>query len=74
MTVYETVIVVPGVAVVAEKEYEPDLKYGLVESAKAVCVPDWIKTKDEVINRKAKERASEARNLGRTCFISIKSS
>jgi hypothetical protein len=24
MTVYETVIVVPGVAVVAEKEYEPD--------------------------------------------------
>jgi hypothetical protein len=74
MTVYETVIVVPGVAVVAENEYEPDLKYGLAESAKAVCVPDWIKTKDEVINRKAKERASEARNLDRTRFISIKSS
>lgn len=72
MTVYETVIVVPGDAVVVEKEYEPDLKYGLAESAKAVCVPDWMKTKDEVINSKAKERASKAVNLDPTRFISIK--
>jgi hypothetical protein len=72
MTVYETVIVVPGVAVVAEKEYEPDLKYGFAESAKALCVPDWIKINDEVISKKARERAIEVRNLDCMRFILIK--